>query len=348
MSDLLRPGDRSPRVSEVQERLRELGYEIDDATAHFGPATVRAVRTFQQGRNILVDGIVGPHTWTELVESSYRLGDRVLYSTQPPIRGDDVVTLQQRLNGLGFDSGREDGIYGKNTAVAVRLFQKEYAVSEDGVFGPRTHAALIGLRVDTSRTAAALREELKRVERSGIHESSIAVDPGHGGEDRGEVGRAGLLESDVCWDLASRLADRLIGRGASVLLTRSADEGPDNTERARRANEFGADLLVSIHLNTHESAEAGGSSSYYFGASQTGQALAERIQDELISLGASDCRSHARSYPILKETRMPAVLVEPAFITNPEEEKKLDDLEFRDAIADSIVTAIQRFFAEGR
>ncbi|MFN2526375.1 MAG: N-acetylmuramoyl-L-alanine amidase, partial [Actinomycetota bacterium] len=98
----------------------------------------------------------------------------------------------------------------------------------------------------------------------------------------------------------------------------------------------------------HETPDAQGSSSYYFGASKAGQALAEHIQDELISLGASDCRSHARSYPILKETRMPAVLVEPAFITNAEEEKKLGDPDFRDAIADSIVTGIQRFFAAGR
>lgn len=348
MSELLRPGDHSPRVSNVQARLREFGYQIDDEDSHYGDSTARAVRTFQQARNILVDGIVGPHTWTELQEALFRLGDRVLYAKQPPIRGDDVVTLQQRLNGLGFDSGREDGIYGKNTAAAVRLFQKEYGVSEDGIFGPRTHAALIGLRVDVSRTASALREELRRVERSGIHEAAIAIDPGHGGADSGEVGRAGLLESEICWDVANRLAERLIGRGAKVLLTRDESEGPDNTERARRANDFGADLLISIHLNAHDSAEAGGSSSYYFGVSKTGQALAENIQDELIGLGARDCRAHARSYPILKETRMPAVLVEPAFVTNPEEEKRLDDHEFRNAIADAIVAAIQRFFAEGR
>lgn len=348
MKELLRQGDRSPRVLDVQERLRELGYEIDDESSVFGPGTTRAVRTFQQARNILVDGIVGPHTWAELQEAFFVLGDRVLYAKKPPIRGDDVVTLQQRLNGLGFDSGREDGIYGRNTAAAVRLFQKEYGVSEDGIFGPRTHAALLGLRIDVSRTAAILREELRRVERSGIHETSIAIDAGHGGPDPGEIGRAGLSESEVCWDLATRLAERLIGRGAKVLQTRMASEGPDNTERAQRANEFGADLLISIHLNTHESAEAGGSSSYYFGASKTGQALAENIQDELISLGASDCRTHARAYPLLKETRMPAVLVEPAFITNPDEEKKLGDPEFRDRVADAIVAAIQRFFAEGR
>lgn len=348
MNELLRPGDRSARVSEIQERLRNLGYEIGDEDSLFGPSTTRALRTFQQARNILVDGIVGPHTWTELQEATFRLGDRVLYAKQPPVRGDDVVTLQQRLNGLGFDSGREDGIYGTNTAAAVRLFQKEYGVSEDGIFGPRTHAALLGLRIDVSRTASTLREELRRVERSGIHETSIAIDPGHGGSDHGEVGRAGLSESEVCWDLASRLAERLIRRGAKVFLTRTGSEGPGNTERAQRANEFGADLLLSIHLNAHDSADAGGSSSYYFGASKAGQALAERIQDELTSLGAGDCRSHARSYPILKETRMPAVLVEPAFITNPDEEKQLGDPEFRNTLADALVAALQRFFREGR
>lgn len=347
MDELIRYGDHSEKVTDVQARLRALGIAVEDDDGYFGETTRHAVRTFQQQRDILVDGIVGPHTWSELVEASWRLGDRNLYLRRPPMRGDDVLTLQARLNALGFDSGREDGIFGNNTYDAVRAFQKEYGVAEDGIFGPRTHAALIGLRVDRPHTSAALREELRRAERSGVDGMLIALDPGHGGRDAGARGPAGTYESDLCWDLASRVAERLVGAGAHVRFTRTEAEGPDATERARRANAMDADLFLSLHLNLHDEPTAEGACTYYFGRSTAGEAIAEKVQAELATLGLKDCRSHPRSYPILKETRMPAVLVEPSFITNPDEEKRLLERDFRNHVADAIVSGVRRYYAEG-
>lgn len=340
----LREGDSSPEVADVQRRLRELGHEVRDDAGVYGATTKQAVRAFQQERGILVDGIVGRHTWSELVEASWRLGDRQLYLRHPLMRGDDVADLQARLNALGFDPGRQDGIFGANTANAVRSFQKEYGVAEDGIFGPRSHAALLGLRVDRPGTAGELREELRRAERSGVHEALVVIDPGHGPGDPGEIGRRGNRESDLCWDLGARVAERLIGWGASVRFTRHEAEAPDLTERARRANVMQADVFLSIHLNFHEEPTAEGASTFYFPRSRSGEALAEAIQQHLSGLGLRDCRSHARSFPILKETRMPAVLIEPSFITNPDEEKKLEDTDFRDAIADAIVTALREYY----
>ena len=346
MIELIREGDRNQRVADVQSRLRGLGFEIADETGVFAAGTVKAVREFQQQRHVLVDGIVGPHTWDELVEASWRLGDRTLYLKRPALRGDDVRMLQARLNALGFDSGREDGIFGVATAAAVRSFQKEYAIAEDGIFGPMSHAALTGLRIDRPGTTARLREELKKEQLAGIGSALILVDPGHGGDDSGASGPRGNAEADLCWELATRLADELTLRGARVRFTRTEAEGPSSSDRAARANELDADLLISIHLNENPETTAEGVSTYFFGSSHSGAALADKIQHELVALGLRDCRSHARSYAILRETRMPAVLVEPVFITNEDEEKRLEDPEFVRTLAAAIATGVARYYAE--
>jgi N-acetylmuramoyl-L-alanine amidase len=344
MNLLIRQGERSHQVADVQARLRSLGYDIDDGSGSFGGSTLRAVRAFQQSRGILSDGIVGPNTWNELVEASWHLGDRILYIRHPLMRGDDVATLQERLSALGFDAGREDGIFGPDTAHAVRAFQREYGVDEDGIFGPNSLAALVGLRIDRPGIAAVLREELRIAEHPGLQDAVVVIDPGHGGDDPGQLGPNGIAEADLCWDISERLAQRLSVFGARVRLTRTEAECPDDTTRARRANQLDADVFLSIHLNAHEEGSADGTSAYYFRTSRAGERLAELIQQQVVDLGVRDCRAHPRSYAVLRETRMPAVLVEPCFITNSDAEKRLDQPEFRSAIADAVAVALHRYY----
>src|SRR5918999_1375122 len=343
-SKLIREGDRSQEVADVQARLRGLGYEIDDEPGSFGDDTRHAVRAFQQRRSILSDGIVGSHTWEELAEAWWGLGARVLYLKNPPMRGDDVMSLQTQLNALGFDAGRGDGIFGPNTARGVRAFQKEYGVTEDGIFGSRSHAALRGLRIDRPGTAAGLREELQTRHGRGMEGTLVVLDPGHGPSDRGDRGAGGAYESDVCWDIAARAAMRLSELGARVRFTRTEAEAPAASDRAARANRMNGDLFVSIHLNSNEETTAEGASTYYFSTSRAGESLAECVLHELLRLGLRDCRSHARAYTILKETRMPAILVEPGFITSPYDEKRLEEAEFRDDVAAAIAEGIARFY----
>jgi N-acetylmuramoyl-L-alanine amidase len=290
---------------------------------------------------------VGPDTWRELVEASWRLGDRPLYLRNPPLRGDDVHSLQARLNALGLNPGREDGIFGRDTDRAVRAFQREYGVPEDGIFGPKSATALAGLRVDRPGGAVGLREELRRVESPGIRGAPVMVDPGHGGTDRGEPTAGGLSEAELCWDLGIRLAQNLAEAGAHVRLSRNETENPDVTERARRANQLGVELFVSIHLNSHPAPAAEGSSTYYFGGSRAGALLADSVQQQLVALGLGDCRAHARSYSILKETRMPAVLVEPAFVSSPADAGRLDDPAFRHAVAQAVARGLEHYYRAG-
>lgn len=341
---IIREGDRSEQVADVQARLRALGFRIDDVHGYFGPGTEQMVRLFQQQRNINADGIVGRDTWSELVEAGWRLGDRVLYLRIPLLRGDDVLALQARLNALGFDAGREDGIFGRDSDRAVRAFQREYGIAEDGIFGGRSNSALSGLRADRPSTAAPLREELERTERKGLDGTVVVIDPGHGGNDKGEVNPLGASEADLCWELANRLAAQLASSGARVRFTRTETEAPGVTERATRANTLGAEIFVSLHLNSHDVEVAEGASTYYFPRSKGGELLADKVQERLVEMGLRNCRSHARAYRILRETRMPAVVIEPLFISNPADAKMLEDADFRSVLADAITNAIRDYY----
>src|SRR3990172_7343664 len=122
-------GGSGEAVRDVQRRLLGAGLRIDaeELEGKFGPSTETSVREFQQARGLPVDGIVGTETWGQLVEAGYRLGDRTLYLRSPAFRGDDVRELQQILNALGFDAGKQDGIFGRRTADGVREFQRNVA-----------------------------------------------------------------------------------------------------------------------------------------------------------------------------------------------------------------------------
>lgn len=348
--------DRGNHVRDVQSRLLALGFRIEPpelADQAFGPSTEQAVRTFQQERGLLVDGLVGTHTWQELVEAGYALGDRTLYLRRPLFRGDDVRALQRRLNVLGFDPGREDGIFGEQTAQAVRDFQTNVGLQADGIAGATTIDALDRVFRAPGRGPGrtAVREtEALRSAGGTLPGRRIAIDPGHGPDDPGGVGPTGLTEADAALALSERLAHELRARGAEPLLLRERDETPEASERAERANLAEAEVLISVHLNSHQDPGAEGSSAYYFGrlgsVSVAGQALAELVQEEVVAAtGLRNGRTHPKSFPILRETRMPAVHLEPCFITNPKEERLLIEEPFLRDTAVAVCRALSRFFA---
>lgn len=351
---LIKPGQRSAAVRDVQQRLLALGLEIaaDERGGTFGRSTTASVREFQQRRGLVVDGLVGDETWRELVEASWRLGDRTLYLRAPHLRGDDVRALQERLGALGFDAGRVDGIFGSRTARAVRDFQANYGVPADAIVGRSTIRALAGLPAiggDTSVASLREREELRRFG-PGLAGLRIVVDPGHGPADETVVvGSGGTREDDACFRVARLLEGALTVAGVAVFLTRDDAHSPTDGERATLANALGADLFLSIHGGGSNDAGARGSAVYYFGherfSSEAGSRLADCIQESLVALGIVDGRTHAKTYAVLRETRMPAVQIEPCHLTNPEDERLLAEPESQRRIAEGIVVGLRAFVA---
>ncbi len=344
----IRRGSAGPEVEDVQRRLGDLDLPRSDEPGRFGPATEAAVRTFQQLRGLPADGVVGPDTWRALVGASFRLGARVLYATRPPLQGDDVRELQHRLSRLGFDAGPADGVYGALTFDAVRDFQLNVGLADDGICGPTTVDLLRRLhRQHQEEDAYSVREReaLRRPPRSSIAGARIMVDPGHSQEDPGVVADDGTQEHEVTWQLATLLEGRLAALGAHVVLSRGPSTSPPPSDRAAQANAEGVEAILSIHVNGNPSPVACGVAAYYFGSEQMvshrGSRLAELCVEALRSRrSAPDCRTHASSAALLRGSRAPAVVVEPGFLTNPDERRLLTDPEHQRQIADALAEAL--------
>jgi N-acetylmuramoyl-L-alanine amidase len=355
-----RLGSTGPEVAEIRVRLTALGL-LDDTTdgfqdpgtAVFDEAVDRAVRAFQQRRGIISDGIVGPVTFRALEEARWRLGDRILhYSLNHPLTGDDVAALQQRLLDFGFDSGRMDGVFGADTENALRDFQRNVGLPSDGTAGPLTFKALTQLTRTVRGGSPQAMREAERIHRAGpaLTGKVLVVDPGHGGTDRGATG-LGLQESRVVHDLATRIEGRLNALGGFAFLTRGVDGNPSDADRAGFANGAEADLLISLHCDRHDNPEANGVSTYHYGNdryghfSAMGTEFAGLVQREIVArTDLQDCRTHAKTWDLLRYTRMPAVRIELGYVTNPGDAARLADATFRDTIAEAVVVAVQRLY----
>jgi N-acetylmuramoyl-L-alanine amidase len=340
---IYRMGDSGPEISDIQSRLTALGVEIDgsELVGAFGPSTEDAVRWFQKERNLVVDGLVGPDTWEQLVEAGWQLGDRTLYHRAPVFRGDDVRELQRMLNALGFDSGKEDGFYGPRTDGALRLFQRNVGDEPDGIVGPHTLSVLRRMRpLDAvpSRALVREREELE-ASRGPIEGRIIAIDIGEDPEESRDVSRRS----------AQALVDELRAVGANPRLLMTSAEATAPSDRARLANEAGAAASITVELTARDRESGGGPVCSYFGSRTThspaGLVLAQLILEELeAELGVLGTLRPLTIAP-LRETRMPAVQVEPFTGTGEREEQILRDPDLATRIARAVAAGVGRFFA---
>jgi N-acetylmuramoyl-L-alanine amidase len=345
-------GARGPAVADVQTTLVGLG--LLDATAAgavFDDATDRALRHFQQRRGLSVDGVVGVETYRALAAARWSLGDRILSLATRPYVGDDVAALQERLLELGFDAGRADGVFGERTANALRGLQREYGLVPDGTCGPATLRALKQLGRKVVGGSPHLLRETEQLYRSGssLAGKVVVLDPGHGGSDRGACGH-GLEEAALVEDLAARLEGRLSAVGVRTLLTRGPDGSPGDGDRAAFANDAGADLVLSLHVDRAASPDCHGIASYHFGTgsgatSTVGEKLASLVQREVVArTDLLDCRVHEKTWEILRLTRMPAVRLELGYVTSAGDAARLADPAFRDTVAEAVLVAIQRLY----
>lgn len=221
---------------------------------------------------------------------------------------------------------------------------------------------------------------------------TVAIDPGHGGEDPGAIGSSGTYEKHVALDIAKKLRAKIDAQpNMRSMMTRDADFFVPLNVRVQKARRVGADLFVSIHADAFTTPEAKGSSVFALsdhGASSAAarwMANKENSSDQIggINIKNADAsvnralfdmsttaqirdsmrygnfvlkeigginKLHKGSveqagFAVLKAPDIPSILVETAFISNPDEERRLNDDAYRDKMADAIMNGIKRYFA---
>ncbi|BAS27081.1 N-acetylmuramoyl-L-alanine amidase [Limnochorda pilosa] len=188
---------------------------------------------------------------------------------------------------------------------------------------------------------------------------TVVVDPGHGGPDPGAVGGAGTLEKDVVLAVGLELARYLSRAGVRVVLTRNGDtrlvdesgslkrrQVEDLNLRARRAHEVSASVLVSIHANSFPSPRWSGAQTFYQVGEEESRRLAEAIQAQLVRRLPPNRRvARPADYRVLRESRMPAVVVELGFLSNPDEEVRLRDPAYQGRLAEAIFHGIMDYLS---
>lgn len=184
----------------------------------------------------------------------------------------------------------------------------------------------------------------------------VVLDAGHGGWDPGMVSGK-VQEKHINLGIMQKLQVFLEQGGATVLVTRIDDSGLASTKTgdmdARRliANTSDADIFVSIHQNAFGSTKVKGAQTFYFNESDNSQRLATRVQERLVSFvePSNKFKPKANSnYYVLKQTQMPAILVECGFLTNSTERNKLTNEEYQDKVAWAIYLGIVDYFNDAQ
>jgi N-acetylmuramoyl-L-alanine amidase len=172
----------------------------------------------------------------------------------------------------------------------------------------------------------------------------VTIDAGHGGRDTGAIGPTGLLEKDVVLDIAQRVREVLVRAGIRVVMTREADVFVELADRPRVARQQGATVFVSIHANASTRPSANGSETYYL--TPQSQVLAQMVQEELGRVpGLISRGTKTANFLVLRESDIPAILVEVAYISNVDEEARLRQSAFRQRLAEAIGRGVARFLA---
>lgn len=217
----IRLGDRGDPVADVQRRLSALGHSVGPSGVDgvFADETEKAVSRFQTERGLSETGIVDEKTWRALVEATIKLGDRLLYLRSPFFHGDDVRELQQRLNTLGFNCGKLDGVFGRMTERAVRDFQTNTGLPADGIAGEATLHAMGKLKIilETKSATSLPRKRPRPFSSSAVFRQRVVAMVTSGQRDEG-MGEAN------CDELAGRLENLLELLGARVRPVQADDE----------------------------------------------------------------------------------------------------------------------------
>lgn len=174
----------------------------------------------------------------------------------------------------------------------------------------------------------------------------VAIDAGHGGSELGAIGCLGNNEKDINLDIALKLQKKLENAGATVFMTRDKDVEISLNDRVSKTNNFGADYFISIHNNALPDIAADKKSSgtevYYFYPQS--RDFAKSIISAITSeVGTKNNGVKQQSFAVVRNTQCISVLVEVAYIINPEDNAKLMDEKFQDGVAEAIVNGLEKY-----
>jgi N-acetylmuramoyl-L-alanine amidase len=209
---------------------------------------------------------------------------------------------------------------------------------------------IVGFAIRTQEDRLSLELRVPRNATGVLADKVIVVDPGHGGTSPGATSH-GVYEKNITLAIALKLRAVLESCGAKVVMTRDRDVNVDLSDRPRMANEIGADLFISVHNDSTSVPEsASGTSTYYHMSDPSSRALALCVQQAvcavtgLPSRGAlSDGVLYASGLAVLRESTMPAILCEVAYINTTTDRRKLADEEFQRRVAKAICDGIRNY-----
>lgn len=174
---------------------------------------------------------------------------------------------------------------------------------------------------------------------------TVVIDPGHGGQDLGgQWGR--VYEKHLALDTAVRLEKHLKNMGYRTVMTRRSDYFLTLPQRCQIANRYRDAIFVSVHFNYTWKQDVSGLETFYFNSE--GQKIANQVQNSLIRFTRSIDRNEkfARFY-VIRNTKMPSILVEGGFVSNEAERKRMKTARFREALARAIADGIRRYDRAG-
>ncbi len=191
---------------------------------------------------------------------------------------------------------------------------------------------------------------------------TVVVDAGHGMPDGGAVGVGGTIEQKINLDISHKVCEVLQGKNIKVVMTRVTEnsictdcEGKsirqikreDMNKRLDIIKKSNADLFISIHMNYFNNSGVDGLRLFYDKKHSETLKLAEYIQERMSEVTGAGMYAVKASDPdlfLMKNTPVPAVLVECGFLSNPEEEKKLNDADYQSRIAWAIADAVEKYY----
>ncbi|MEQ2525801.1 N-acetylmuramoyl-L-alanine amidase [Robertmurraya yapensis] len=173
----------------------------------------------------------------------------------------------------------------------------------------------------------------------------VVIDPGHGGTDVGATGASGKHEKDFTLSLSKKVKKLLEQEPRiQVYMTRADDRfiSQESRYRPKYANNIDADLFISIHGNTFSDPEVSGAETFYY--HKNSRHFAEIIQQHIVeATGFKDRGIMKKDLFVVKDTKMPAALLEIGYLTNPQDESKMWTDDFQNRVAASIVEGIKEY-----